>query len=42
MRFLAIAYSIVWTVIFAYVVYIGLRISKLEKEIEVLKESRKS
>lgn len=41
MRTLLLAYSIVWIVIFAYVVAQYNRISKLEKEIKNLKESKK-
>lgn len=41
MRTVLLAYSIVWIVIFAYVVAQYNRISKLEREIKSLKESKK-
>lgn len=41
MRTVLIAYSIVWIVIFAYVVAQYNRIARIEKEIKSLKESKK-
>lgn len=38
MEFLYGAYSVVWVIIFAYLVILGKRQSKLKKEIEFLKQ----